>query len=298
MAKQKWQRIHGPSSIFSIAPAGAAGWLIGSEQGVWRLDESGAESCFIVSESLRPAAITAVAASPNFPDQPYLIVGAADGLARSTDRGETWFTPAMPQRSHVSQIALSPHFAEDGIGFAATLTDGVLVTTNHGQSWHAWNFGLLDLEVLTLAVSDRFAEDETVIAGAGTGVFRSTNGGRAWRELAIDENAAPLSGVCFSQGVLVAGSENAGLFYSDDFGDTWQKRSAFRSGQISALGTSPDGSVLVVATPTVVAVSKDAGAHWTRTEGKTPTGIVSITALSDGSVLAGTQEEGLWKYEA
>lgn len=294
MAKQKWHRIDGPSSIFCIAPAGDAGWLIGSEQGVWQVGET----CAILSEALRPAAITAVAASPGFPAQPFIIVGAADGLARSTDRGETWFTPAMPQRSHVSQIALSPGFTEDGIGFAATLEDGVLVTTSHGQSWHAWNFGLLDLEVLTLAVSPSFREDETVIAGAGSGIFRSTNGGRAWRELPIGEEAGPLSGLCFSRGALVAGSETAGLFYSKDAGDTWQKRSAFRSGQISALGVSPDGSLLAVATPTVVAVSSDAGASWTRTEGRTPPGIVSIAPLPDGSILAGTQEEGLWKYEA
>lgn len=293
MAKQKWQHVDGPSSIFSIAPAGTAGWLIGTEQGVWSVGET----CTILCEALRPAAITAVAASPGFPGQPYIIVGAADGLARSTDRGETWFTPGMPQRSHVSQIALSPNFTEDGIGFAATLEDGVLVTTNHGQSWHSWNFGLLDLEVLTVAVSQSFGQDETVIAGTGTGIFRSTNGGRAWRELAIDENAAPLSGVCFSHGVLVAGSENSGLFYSRDFGDTWQKRSTFRSGQISALGVSPDGSLLAVATPTVVAVSSDAGANWTRTEGKTPVGIVSIAPLPNGAILVGTQEEGLWRYD-
>ncbi len=293
MAKHKWQRIEGPSSIFCITPAGAAGWLIGSEQGVWSVGES----CAILSESLRPAAITAVAASPSFPAQPYVIVGAADGLARSTDRGETWFTPSMPQRSHISQIALSPDFAEDGTGFAATLEDGVLVTTNHGQSWHTWNFGLLDLEVLTLAVSHHFTQDETVIAGTGTGIFRSTNGGRAWRELTIGEEAAPLSGLCFSQNTLVAASETAGLFYSKDFGDTWHKRSAFRSGQISALGASADGSLLAVATPTVVAVSRDAGVTWTRTEGKTPPGIVSIAPLDDGAILVGTQEEGLWKYE-
>ncbi len=293
MAKQKWQHVDGPSSIFSIAPAGTAGWLVGTEQGVWSVGEA----CAILSESLRPAAITAVAASPSFPAQPYIIVGAADGLARSTDRGETWFTPTMPQRSHVSQVALSPDFTEDGIGFAATLEDGVLVTTDHGQSWHSWNFGLLDLEVLTLAVSQNFSQDETVIAGAGTGIFRSTNGGRAWRELTIGEDAAPLSGLCFSQSTLVAASETAGLYYSKDFGDTWQKRSAFRSGQISALGASPDGSLLAVATPTVVAVSSDAGANWTRTEGKTPPGIVSIAPLPDGAILVGTQEEGLWKYE-
>jgi photosystem II stability/assembly factor-like uncharacterized protein len=293
MAKQKWLRIEGPDSIFSIAQAGQVGWLIGTEQGVWSY---GAGACAILSEALRPAAITAVITPLAYPQPPYIFVGAADGIARSADRGETWVSPNMPQRSHVSHLAVSPAFPEDGAAFAATLEDGVLVTTDHGQNWHSWNFGLLDLEVLVLAVSPNFATDETVLAATASGLFRSTNGGRAWRELAVPESAMPLSGLAFLQGVLVSASESDGLSYSNDAGDTWQKRSAFRSGQINALSASADGSLLVVATPTVVAVSADAGATWQRTEGKTPQGIVSVAPLANGAVLAGTQSDGLWRY--
>lgn len=293
MAKQKWQQLQGPSSIFTVVQAGEAGWFAGTEQGVWRYDSAGWS---ILSEALRPAAITAVAVSPSYPRQPYIMVGAADGIARSTDAGATWFSPAMPQRSHVAQIVLAPNFADEGIGFAATLEDGVLVTTDHGQNWHSWNFGLLDLEVLALAVSPAFAEDETVLAATASGVFRSTNGGRAWRELAMPEEAMPLSGLVFAQDVLIAGSESAGLFYSKDLGDTWQKRSAFRSGQINALGVSADGKLAALATPSVVATSSDAGMAWLRAEGRTPAGIVSIALLSAEAALCGTQQDGLWRY--
>jgi photosystem II stability/assembly factor-like uncharacterized protein len=293
MAKLKWQRIDGPNSIFSISQAGQVGWFVGTEQGVWSY---GAGACAILSEALRPAAITAAVTPPTYPQLPYIFVGAADGIARSADRGETWVSPNMPQRSHVSQIALSPAFPEDGAAFAATLEDGVLVTTDHGQNWHSWNFGLLDLEVLILAVSPNFSVDETVLAGTASGLFRSTNGGRAWRELAVPESAMPLSGLGFVQGTLVSASESDGLSYSKDGGDTWQKRAAFRSGQINALGVSADGTTLAIATPTVVAVSADAGATWQRAEGKTPPGIVSVAPLANGAVLAGTQQDGLWRY--
>ena len=150
MAKRKWQRIEGPDSIFSIVPAGQTGWFAGTEQGVWFYQQ---DSFTILSEALHPAAIATVAVTPAYPALPYIFVGAADGIARSPDQGANWFSPTMPQRSHVSQISLSPAFPEDGVAFAGTLEDGVLVTTDHGQAWHSWNFGLLDLEVLVLAVS-------------------------------------------------------------------------------------------------------------------------------------------------
>ena len=57
-----------------------------------------------------------------------------------------------------------------------------MLSTGGGLGWTAWNFGLLDLNVLCLAVSPDDAQDET--SPDRSGIFRSTNGGRAWREVA------------------------------------------------------------------------------------------------------------------
>ena len=37
-----------------------------------------------------------------------------------------------------------------------------LVSGDRGQHWAAWNFGLLDLNVLALATSPAYAHDETI----------------------------------------------------------------------------------------------------------------------------------------
>jgi photosystem II stability/assembly factor-like uncharacterized protein len=227
---------------------------------------------------------------------PVALVGAADGIARSTDEGASWVGASMPQPSQVSQIVVSPAFGSDGVAFAATLQDGVLCTVDQGASWQAWNFGLLDMETLALAVSPNYAEDETVIVGSVHGVFRSTNGGHAWRELPLPREVMPLSGLAFSGAILVVGSETQGILYSPDVGGAWAKRPTFRAGQINAVAASPRGTIVAIATPTVVAISSDQGSTWNRTEGSVPRGIISLAVNDDGTILCGTQEEGLWVY--
>ncbi len=55
---------------------------------------------------------------------------------------------------------------------------------------------------------------------------------------------------------------------------------------------------MAVATPQVVATTADLGETWVRTEGKTPKGIIAVAVADDGTVLCGTQQDGLWMYSA
>jgi Uncharacterized protein related to plant photosystem II stability/assembly factor len=104
----------------------------------------------------------------------------------------------------------------------------MLRSSDRGGRWDAWNFGLLDLNILCLAISPDFASDETLFVGTQSGIFRSTNGGRAWREVNLPgEFEAVLSLTLApdfaSNGTLFAGTENQGLFRSTDGGKTWQR---------------------------------------------------------------------------
>ncbi len=293
MAKQRWQHIDSPNSIFSIARAGQVGWILGTSEGVWKYVN---ESCSIVAETLRPAQITAVVASSNFPIHPVALCGAADGIAMTVDEGQSWQGTTMPQLAQISHLVVSPAFQMDRIAFAATMQDGVLCSTDFGATWQAWNFGLLDLETIALAISPAFSQDETVVVSTVRGIFRSTNAGRAWRELLFPTEALPVASMIFAGGLLIVGSETQGVFYSENVGNVWGKRSSFKSGQINAMAANSTGQLIAIATPAVVAVSSDQGANWTRAEGHVPQGIISIGVGDDGVLLAGSQEDGLWLY--
>lgn len=76
------------------------------------------------------------------------------------------------------------------------MEDGIFRSANRGERWSPWNFGLLDLNVLALAISPCFESDETIFAGTESGIFRSTNGGRAWREADFPLSWHPSSAWC------------------------------------------------------------------------------------------------------
>jgi photosystem II stability/assembly factor-like uncharacterized protein len=122
-----------------------------------------------------------------------------------------------------------------------------------------------------MAVSPTFLEDETLFVGTESGIFRSTNGGRAWREVNFPIEFAPVLCLAVSpdfatDGVIFAGTETCGLFRSDDRGQTWH-----RVGE-DAIADTVNGVVLspeFPSTPDILAVlgaallvSRDGGQSW------------------------------------
>jgi hypothetical protein len=77
-------------------------------------------------------------------------------------------------------------------------------------------------------VSPNYQRDETLYAATETGVYRSTNGGRAWREVTAPEEGAPIISLAVSpsyekDGSLLAGSDAGGLYVSADRGKNWAR---------------------------------------------------------------------------
>ncbi len=285
---RRWQQITSPKTIFSMQQIGPEAWLLGTNEGLWRYGEG---ECMQVAPPLKNTALSAVAAS-----QGIVFVGAADGIAYSRDGGESWTAGAIQGTVQISQIVLSPGFARDGLGFAATTGHGVLRTTDGGASWLFRNVGLSNREVTALALSPAFNMDLTLMAGVVDGLFKSESVGERWKLCPIEKEALPLSGIAFARNAVVAGSESKGLYHSSTRGETWAKRSAFSSGPINMLATSPNATRIAMATPMVVATSSDFGENWLRTEGKTPRDIIALSVTDEGGIVCGTQSDGLWVY--
>lgn len=216
---------------------------------------------------------TSVAVSPGFGARDGLVlVGAPGGILRSEDGGQTWTSPLLPAPAPViSALVLAPGFEENGLAFAATTDDGVLLSTDFGKSWDGWNFGLLDYHVLCLAASPRFSDDRTLFAGTETGIFVSRNSGRAWSEVDFPTQLAPV--ICLAVGrliagneVLHAGTEAHGIFVSDDCGKNWRALDAGSAGQpVNALlvQAEPTGETeLLCLSGSTIRVSRNSGDTW------------------------------------
>ena len=179
--------------------------------------------------------------------------------------------------------------AQDGVLLAGTMDDGIYRSADRGSRWSRWNFGLLDLNVLTMAISAQFAEDETLLAGTETGIFRSTNGGRAWREVAFPIDYAPvlslrLSPNYASDGIIFAGTESSGLLYSKDRGQSWEQLGEdVINGPVNGLVLSPefpDKPHVLAMLDTALLVSRDGGRSWSEWEGQTHEHEVGLSAIA------------------
>jgi photosystem II stability/assembly factor-like uncharacterized protein len=219
-----------------------------------------------------PLPTMAVAISPAFASDRTVFVGVPGGILRSFDGGENWDVVQLPSPPPVvSALVISPDYAHDGIVLAGTVEDGVFSTSNRGGNWVAWNFGLLDLNTICLAISPDFARDETLFVGTDSGIFRSTNGGRAWREVDFPLELAPVLSLALSpgysqDGMLFAGTESHGLYRSEDRGRSWIRLGADRIiDTVNAILLSPafpEKADILVMQAAGILLSRDGGGSW------------------------------------
>ena len=245
--------------------------------GIYRSQDGG-----VSWHGLRPTAAadeslaaTALAISPEFKHDRSLFAAVKGGILRSSDAGDTWFTAKFAAPPPLfSALEISPDFVRDGMMLAGSMDDGVFSSDDRGVRWQPWNFGLFDLRALSLALSPSFQDDETVFAGTETGLYRSTNGGRAWRASAFPDDRAPVLCVaCVTAeetGELrvLVGTENHGLLQSSDLGESWQRIGQGVLGntvnQLQAVRRSDNAIDLFALVDDGIMRSVDAGRSWQR----------------------------------
>jgi hypothetical protein len=170
-----------------------------------------------------------------------------------------------------------------GAGHFTALHRGWGCAGRHGGGWGLplgrrrapltpWNFGLLDLNVICLAISPNFNDDETLLAGTDSGLFRSTNGA-AWREVDLRVGFDPVLSLAFSPGFAQdgqawAGTETKGLLATSDGGESWSRLAeAEITEPVNAVLVSPepaDPPELLVLHDDRLLVSNDGGQSWSR----------------------------------
>ncbi len=178
-----------------------------------------------------------------------------DGVYRSLDAGKTWQNMGLRDTRHIARVLIDSH--DPNIVYVAALGHlwgpnkerGVFKTTDAGKTWNNVLFvnedtGITDLAMdpespMTLyaaAYQRRRAPWGFNGGGAGSGLYKTVDGGATWTKLTkgLPEGVTGRIGIDIyrrNPNVLYALVENAkgGTFRSDDRGENWRKMSDLTS---------------------------------------------------------------------
>jgi photosystem II stability/assembly factor-like uncharacterized protein len=200
----KWRSIGPPRSGYVSAPAGVPGdpstYYVGlPEGGVWKTTNAGTTWKPIFDET-RIASVGAVAVAPSDPNVIYVGTGNLSGWAfttgkgvyKSVDAGRTWTAIGLPASQTIGGIVVDPKNA-----------DRVLVAATG-------------------------ARPGSTAEGVERGVFRTTDGGKAWTRVLPADGSSGASDVYLDYGdpqiayALLSAGQGSGAYKSTDGGATWQ----------------------------------------------------------------------------
>jgi photosystem II stability/assembly factor-like uncharacterized protein len=240
-------------------PGDPATWYFGAVAGgVWKSGDVG-QTWKPLFDEQKIASIGAIAVADSDPNVLYVGTGEAsprgditygDGIYKSVDGGKTWRNVGLRDTRHIGALIIDPKNPEIvfvaalGHAFGPNEERGVFRTGDGGKSWQK----VLYKDQVTGAIDIVFDPHNSNVlyatlwqmrrqpwsfssGGPGSGIYKSTDGGRTWQHL--EGNGLP-EGILGRIGVSVSGTDServyalieakeGGLFRSDDAGRSWTR---------------------------------------------------------------------------
>ena len=304
----------------AIHPENQSVWYVAAGSGgVWKTTNAGT-SWTSIFDAQPSYSIGCLAIDAAHPDTVWVgtgenvggrHVGYGDGVYRSRDGGASWEQMGLAASEHIGNIVIDPrdsntvYVAAQGPLWSAGGDRGLFKTTDGGQTWEKLlgddeytgvNEVVLDStrpDTLYAATHQRFRNVAALInGGPGSGIHKSTDGGKSWRKLAqgLPEEDMGKIGLALSPqdpDVLYATIELAhrkgGFYRSANGGESWSKQNDYISG-----GTGPHYYMEIFASPHAFdrVYQMDVRMRVTRDGGKTFERVPSKHKHSDNHALA------------
>ena len=279
--------------------------------GVWKTDDYG-RTWRPIFDDQATGSVGDVAVAPSDPDILYVgsgeglhrpDLGVGDGMFKSTDGGMTWTHTGLGNVQQIARVIVHPTdpdivvVAALGHPYGPNEERGVFRTYDGGKSWENvlyinHNTGAIQVEFDPTDPTILFASmwehregpwENAAFAGKNSGLYKSTDGGDSWQEitegLPTPEQGLGRVGVGISRSdprrmyaTVDAQTEYAGIYRSNDAGESWQRVSTdyrlwgrgYDFGEIRVHPENPDrifvGNIAAYR-------SDDAGKTWSSIKG-------------------------------
>src|SRR5579862_88050 len=250
--------------------------------------QDGGQTFAPANQGLDSLVVASLAMAHNDPNLVYAGTGA--GIYKTMNGGATW----SPTGSGLLPLSLIIDPTNANILYAGFNGD-LQKTTDGGDTWVSSANGIDNPLVFSLAI-DPYNTSVLYAGTAGTGAFKSIDGGATWNPLNVDTTVWSLYVDPANSNVIYAGSNGNGVYKSTNAGASFVRIGSPAVGVVLALAKS--GGRLYAGTATQgVSVSKDDGATWKNTRISEGLGLVLSVGL-DGSVYAGTNFDGVFERPA
>ncbi len=264
-----WREIGPHRGGRSVAVAGSAArpseYYMGTTGGGVFKSTDGGLSWAAVTDKYFGGTIGGIAVSESKPDVVYVGTGEypirgnvshGDGVYKTTDGGKTWRYSGLAETRQISRVRVHPknpdvvYVAALGHVWAPNPERGVFRSADGGATWKRILFrndstGAIELVMDPAEPSTLYAGFwqagrkpwQLVSGGAGSGIFKSADGGERWTELTRKPGLP--KGLIGNIGLAVSPakpsivwalieSDSGGVFRSGDGGESWQRVNAQR----------------------------------------------------------------------
>lgn len=294
----------GRVSDFAFQPGQSQTFYVSmASGGVWKTENNGItwKSVFDNEGSFAIGVVELDPANPNIvwvgsgENNAQRSVGYGDGVYKSVDGGKSWKHMGLKDSGHISMIRFHPgdsntvYVAAQGPLWSPGGDRGLYRSTDGGANWESIldideNTGINEFvidpsnpDVIVASSYQRRRHVWTLInGGPGSGIHKTTDGGKTWRKISGDLPEGDLGRIGLAAApsapnmiyaIIEADKEDKGVYRSTDFGESWEKRSDHGTSSpqyYNELYVDPHNPERVYSVDTFTQVSEDGGESWNK----------------------------------